>query len=600
MTSTENIEIKEEIDMPESKGAPGLSIGKKIGALVALLVVFTFCITQLLASELHMYLDVADDINDSSMVGFLVGDLMDPDEMTLLYRRGLEIYQGIPEELRQQRLSKEYLSYYDELVTPAYREMADLLMKLRERHGYRWIDLRVEDPETGRIIYLLNTDPDEHVRYGLGYWEEADETVQVYEINSYGWVDYEENNTIERKNDYSLAENVFSSIHNVSVMMSLPKSWFVTEVPYYDRATGEIIGHIGFGEDVQPYHDHRRVFGIIYMICMVILLVVILAVISLVIRQIISKPISALSNAARNYVADKDKYQSGHYFENVRVTTNDEVRILRDSMSSMEKDIENYMNDLTAMIAEREHNAAEMDVGSRIQSSMLPEELTGYNGIRNFDISAYIHPAKEVGGDFYDFFAIDDDHIAIAIADVSGKGVPAALFMIIVKSLIMTAGQSGLSPAGIAGQINRKLCEKNSEAMFATVWLGIYCASEKRLRYINAGHEDHALYRAAEDRFEMIREEHDIALGVLTDYVYTEREAELKSGDKIYLYTDGIPEAMAKNDEMYGLKRLKECLNAHRSEQGSDLLNSVIGSVGEFTEGARQYDDMTSVLIEIL
>ena len=135
MTSTENKEIKDEIDMPESKGTPGLSIGKKIGALVALLVVFTFCITQLLASELHMYLDVADDINDSSMVGFLVGDLMDPDEMTLLYRRGLEIYQGIPEELRQQRLSKEYLSYYDELVTPAYREMADLLMKLRERHG---------------------------------------------------------------------------------------------------------------------------------------------------------------------------------------------------------------------------------------------------------------------------------------------------------------------------------------------------------------------------------------------------------------------------------------------------------------------------------
>ena len=604
MASAEKKVTKENDNTKERASEPVFSIGRKIGALVALLVVLTFGITQLLASELHMYLDVAADIENSSLLGQLVEDVTDRDEMVRIYSRGMEIYQGIPEEIRQQRFSEEYRSYYDELVTPKYQEVFDLLKTLCGRHGYRWIDLRVEDPDTGRIIYLLDTDPQGGNKYGVGYWEEEDEAVQIYSIFSSSDTEDDDADTgadtdEDTADGTDLISGFIDSIHNVIVMMSLPNSQFVTEVPYFDPYTGEVIGRIGFGADVAPYYQHRRVFALIFMICMIVILILILSVISLTIRHMISKPIKELSNAARNYVADKDKYQSGHYFENVRVKTNDEVRILRDSMSSMEKDIENYMNDLTVMIADREHTAAEMDVGAKIQMGMLPDELTDYNGIRDFDISAFIRPAKEVGGDFYDFFAIDDDHVAVVIADVSGKGVPAALFMILVKILIMTAGQTGMKPAGIVERVNRQLCEKNAEAMFATVWLGIYCVSEKKLEYVTAGHEYPVLYRASEDRFEMIKEEHDIALGVIPEYAFTEREILLNSGDKVYLYTDGIPEATSPDDEMYGLNRLTDCLNAHRSEKGNGLLDAVIKDVDDYVGDASQFDDMTSILLEV-
>ena len=135
--------------------------------------------------------------------------------------------------------------------------------------------------------------------------------------------------------------------------------------------------------------------------------------------------------------------------------------------------------------------------------------------------------------------------------------------------------------------------------MFATVWLGIYCVSEKKLEYVNAGHEYPVLYRASEDRLEMLKEENDIALGVVPEYAFTEREIQLNSGDKVYLYTDGIPEATAPDDEMYGLNRLTDCLNAHRSEKGNGLLDAVIKDVDDYVGDASQFDDMTSILLEV-
>ncbi|MEG1431254.1 MAG: PP2C family protein-serine/threonine phosphatase, partial [Oscillospiraceae bacterium] len=204
---------------------------------------------------------------------------------------------------------------------------------------------------------------------------------------------------------------------------------------------------------------------------------------------------------------------------------------------------------------------------------------------------------KEVGGDFYDFFLLDDDRLALVMADVSGKGVPAALFMVIAKTLLKNVAQTGLSPKQVLEKVNNQLCVGNDAEMFVTVWLGVMEISTGKLVAANAGHEFPVIKRADGD-YQLIRDKHGFVLSGMEGSRYTEYELQLDPGDKLFLYTDGVPEATDANNELFGNDRMLESLNRHKDENCESLLHNVKLDVENFVGSAPQFDDITMLSLE--
>ncbi|MBR2571405.1 MAG: PP2C family protein-serine/threonine phosphatase [Clostridia bacterium] len=246
--------------------------------------------------------------------------------------------------------------------------------------------------------------------------------------------------------------------------------------------------------------------------------------------------------------------------------------------------------------AKQEQIDQELAMAREIQTNALPREFPAFPGRTEFSLYASMTPAKEVGGDFYDFFLIDDDHLALVIADVSGKGIPAALFMMVSKTLIKTQMLSGCDPATALERVNAQLCERNSSMMFVTVWLAVLQISTGKGLACNAGHEHPALQRAGGD-FELIKYKHDRFIGVRKDSRYNNREFELHPGDCLFVYTDGVPEATAGSMEMFGEERLTELLNACKGRGPEEILPKVKSDVDAFVGDAEQFDDLTMLCI---
>lgn len=263
----------------------------------------------------------------------------------------------------------------------------------------------------------------------------------------------------------------------------------------------------------------------------------------------------------------------------------------------MQNDINDYINNITRITAERERIGAELDLANNIQTSMLPCIFPAFPDREEFDVYATMTPAKEVGGDFYDYFLIDDDHLALVIADVSGKGVPAALFMMISKTLIKSTAQSGLSPKEVLEKVNNQLCENNEAQMFVTVWLGIVELSTGKMKCANAGHEYPAIYRNGTE-FEIYHDKHGFVLAGMEGFLYSEYELELNRGDIIYVYTDGVAEASDTGSNLYGLDRMIDALN-RCPEKTPDALDKYISDdINKFVGSAEQFDDITMLIFK--
>ena len=205
--------------------------------------------------------------------------------------------------------------------------------------------------------------------------------------------------------------------------------------------------------------------------------------------------------------------------------------------------------------------------------------------------------AKEVGGDFYNFFLIDDDHLALVIADVSGKGVPAALFMMVTEILIDDRALMGGTPAEILSFVNDRICEHNKAEMFVTVWLGILEISTGKLTFANAGHDDPARTVNGGD-FEFIKSKHGLVIGAMSGVKYKDAETTLNKGDKLFLYTDGVPEATDKNNRLFTLNNMLGALNTAKRLSVKDIICAVREKVDEFVGDAPQFDDITMVCLE--
>ena len=308
------------------------------------------------------------------------------------------------------------------------------------------------------------------------------------------------------------------------------------------------------------------------------------------------KPLSDMQNSVSSYKESKD---SGILKKEIgRITSApNEIILLASDISDMVEEIDRYVKEVRTVTAEKERISAELSVAANIQASQLPRVFPPFPDRTELDIYASMDPAKEVGGDFYDYFFIDDDHITLVIADVSGKGVPAALFMMSSRMLINNYSLYNGTPAEILEAVNNRICENNMDNMFVTVWLGILELSTGKLTCCNAGHEDPVIKRA-NGKFEILKDKHGLFVGVMPGIKYKEYEIQLEKDDIVFVYTDGVPEATNSELKLFGAERMVEALNSAPDGILSELLQTVKSRVNEFVGAAPQFDDLTMLAIK--
>ena len=277
--------------------------------------------------------------------------------------------------------------------------------------------------------------------------------------------------------------------------------------------------------------------------------------------------------------------------------TGDEIEVLAQSFADISEKTVQYVEEVKRVTAEKERIGAELSMATDIQESQLPHIFPAFPERKEFDLYASMDPAKEVGGDFYDFFLVDQDHLGLVMADVSGKGIPAALFMMIAKILIKNRVLNGDSPSRALETVNEQLLDGNDAGMFVTVWLAVIEISTGKGIVSNAGHEHPAIKRSG-GSFELVKYRHSPAVAAFDDLTFEEHEFQLYPGDKLFIYTDGVTEAMNKDRVLFGTDRMIDALNEAKDDESSAVLAKVSEKIKEFVADADQFDDITMLCLK--
>ena len=366
-------------------------------------------------------------------------------------------------------------------------------------------------------------------------------------------------------------------------------------IPVKDSA-GEIVAFLGVEKAMTALENARQTYVWNVMGITVLAVILFLVVYIGFLRREVVSPILTIAGEARRFA--EDNVARLDLLEQIR--KKDEIGTLARAIGRMETDIVQYVENLTAVTAEKERIGTELNVDTQIQADMLPRIFPPFPERDEFDIYATMTPAREVGGDFYDFFLVDQDHLAVVIADVSGKGVPAALFMVIVKTLIKNHTQTGMAPDQVFETVNRQLCENNEAGMFVTAFLGVLEISTGRFTYVNAGHNP-PLAALGGRPYDWLPSKRGFVLAGLEGVRYRQQEIVLCPGDSIFCYTDGVTEALDPADALYSEARLRAFFRG-RDLEGRPLaeqLDLLRRDIAAFAAGAEQADDITMLLLRI-
>ena len=316
-------------------------------------------------------------------------------------------------------------------------------------------------------------------------------------------------------------------------------------------------------------------------------LLIILFFMSMNLSRRFVKPIHELSDGVR-------EISSGNLDKKLNIHTGDEIEHLAICFNTMTSELKNYMENLTKETAEKERLATELDVATEIQDGMLPKDFPERE---DFELFAMTTPAKEVGGDFYDFYFLDETHLAITVADVSGKGIPAALFMVISKTVLKNFAVSTHNRKGLAEVVadaNDKLCANNEAMMFVTAFIGVLDLETGEFIFVNAGHNPPVVYHAEENHCDFLDVKKNFVLGPMDGMPFAEQKIFLKRGDLLFLYTDGVTEALNIKEEEYLPDRLINFMNATDCKADlHELLKNVRSDLSEHVGEAEQSDDIT-------
>ena len=323
---------------------------------------------------------------------------------------------------------------------------------------------------------------------------------------------------------------------------------------------------------------------------------IVLALVSmLLILWVVINPLKKVLKNIQNYKKTKDSDAVKRDLSDV--DPHNEIGQLSKDFIGLAEEMDDYHNEIEHITAEKERIGTELALATRIQRNMLPNIYPAFPNRPEFDIYASMEPAKEVGGDFYDYFLIDEDHLGLVIADVSGKGIPAALFMMVSKIILQNNAMMGKSPAQVLHDTNVAICSNNQEEMFVTVWLGILEISTGKLTAANAGHEYPVICNTGQE-FELLKDPHGLVIGAMDGVSYPEYEIQLSPGSKVFLYTDGVSEATNVKAEMFGTERTVHALNIDSSAAPMELLKNVRKDISDFVKDAEQFDDLTMLCLE--
>lgn len=366
----------------------------------------------------------------------------------------------------------------------------------------------------------------------------------------------------------------------------------ITSMVPLKNSAGEVEAILCIQRPIREIDDARRP----YMITIGFLTVVIAAIAAILaaiyLRKRVVKPIRKVSEEATRFAKENTR---GEPLGDI--SRYEEITSLAGSIDTMEKDMVNYIRNLTAITAEKERIGTELSLARTIQANSIPNTFPAFPDLKDLDIYASMTPARQVGGDFYNFFLIDDDHLAAVIGDVSGKGIPAALFMMVTNILISDRTMMGGTPGEILTFVNKSICEHNKAEMFVTIWLGILELSTGKLTAANAGHEYPALRRAG-GRFELLKDKHGFVVGGMDGVKYKDYEIQMEPGDKLFVYTDGVPEATDTDQQLFGTERMIEALNQDAGAAPEQILGNVRTAVDQFVREAEQFDDLTMLCLE--
>ena len=443
------------------------------------------------------------------------------------------------------------------------------------------------------LIYVIDVDQTDYERF-VSVFNSVDNTVD--DSNYVPWeIGHKRETTNEeyRKNYEALyaKEKEYATIYRLRPGNGL-KPHITTIVPV-TNSEGDVTALLCIQ---RPVHELEKAI-IRFMLHIVVIVLIMGALASNLAARSLSKwvfiPIKRVSDEASRFARENTKGE-----ELGDVSRFEEIDTLSRSIDKMETDMVNYIENLTAYTAERERIGTELSFAKNIQHSSLPTTFPAFPDRTDFDIYASMTPAREVGGDFYNFRLLDDDHLAMWIGDVSDKGVPAALFMMAINIVINNRASMGGTPADIMAFVNNNIYEHNQANLFVTIWLGILEISTGRLTFVNAGHEEPAVCRKG-GTFELYRTKHNVAVGVFPDIEYTDYDIHLGRGDKLFVYTDGVPEATDMFDKLYTTGRMLEALNRYRDGSPQEILEGINRSVKEFVGDRPQFDDLTMLGFEL-
>jgi sigma-B regulation protein RsbU (phosphoserine phosphatase) len=479
----------------------------------------------------------------------------------------LEVYKSIPEEVRKDQKSDEYRAYFKDLERDSKYQMLELVLgQFRDSSNVSDVYMEVFDPETETTVYFAEPDRSEY-RVWIGQYEEVDQKYVKKLMDSSMETPF---HAFFPEGDSIVMTSGIMLDTNKDIQIALLAD---TDIKHIVKKSGQ--------------------FALFYIIFISAIGFVIGLFATKMVKKGIVLPINMLAEAAKVYVSDKKEGSDNkNHFENLNIDTGDELEILYYMMTDMEKDLNDYEKNLKSITAERERIGAEIEIATAIQQGMLENVAPNFVGKKEYDLYAAMTPAREVGGDFYDFFMVDDDHLAILIADVSDKGVGSAFFMAISKTLVKTYAKMVMSPTDVISKVDKQISEKNDAGLFVTLWMAVIDLNTGHVTACNAGHDYPAIMKKGED-FVIEKTPHGPPVAFIPGMEFEGTEFDMKPGDRIFLYTDGLNEAKRSDDERFGTGRMLEVLNAHKDVDNETMIQLMREAVEEFAGDEPQFDDMT-------
>jgi len=464
----------------------------------------------------------------------------------------------------------------DEAPVEAFLKEKGLWDKYTEQRNYliQYLD-NVTDIKYLYIVVWGDANADKDM-----YLVDADPEVGIYETGYY-----------EDREDSFLGMDGLTEIEpTISVG---DWGWLCSGFAPVKNSAGKVVCQVGCDVGMDDVMAQRRQFFIYAIVGVVAIIAIVIIGAVVFAKRVVVKPLNKITQEMEGFKPAPNSSPEEAGVIDLDIRGRDEIYDLYQGVQAMQTDILFQLNDITAMRSDKERRDAELAIASQMQADMLPKEFSMWD---EFSLYATVTPAKEMGGDFYDFFAIDDDHVGLVMADVSGKGVPAAMFMIVAKTLLKVRTASPGTPAEVLHDVNNILCADNPAGLFVTAWFGILTLSTGEVISASAGHEHPAIMRKG-DEYTINKKDNMPPLASMEDLEYEDETMTLRPGDRIFLYTDGVPEAKRDTGERFGVDRMLESLNCNKAASPKNLLYYIADEIKNFAGNTDPFDDITMMSI---